>query len=219
MARALRLNGVDLPATLDAILTTVLVTVPRAEHAGLILLRRGGFVTQTTIGKPAEVLDAFQQNMGVGPCIDAAREQSVIRTEDSDTETRWPAFTRRAEALGVSSMLCVPLWVDAFCLGTLSLYSTRAAAFDDHDVRLTRLYATHAALSLADAQRASQLSTALHNRDVIGQARGLLIERYRVTSDQAFQRLSRASPLADVKLPAVACHLIETGELLGAPTG
>lgn len=219
LARALRLNVVDLPATLDAILTTVLDTVPRAEHAGLILLRRGDFVTQTTIGKPAEVLDALQQDIGVGPCIDAAREQSVIRIQDTDTETRWPAFTDRAEALGVSSMLCVPLWVDSSCLGTLSLYSMRVAAFDDHDMHLTRLYATHAALALADAQRASQLSTALRNRDVIGQAKGILIERHRMTSEQAFERLSRASQAANVKLADIARHLIETGELLGAPTG
>lgn len=218
LARALRLNVVDLPATLDAILATVLETVPTAEYAGLILLRRGDFVTQTTIGEPAEVLDALQHDIGIGPCIDAARQQSVIGIDDTSTETRWPAFTERAEELGVSSMLCVPLWVDTFCLGTLSLYSTRSAAFNDHDVRLTRLYATHAALALADAQRASQLSTALHNRDVIGQAKGILIERYRVTSDQAFERLSRASQLANVKLAVVAGHLIETGELLGAST-
>jgi transcriptional regulator with GAF, ATPase, and Fis domain len=219
LARALRLNVVDLPATLDAILETVLETVRIAEYAGLILLRRGNFVTQTTLGKPAEVLDALQHDLGVGPCIDAARQQSVLSIDDTRTETRWPVFTARANELGVSSMLCVPLWVDTFCLGTLSLYSTQQAGFDDHALRLTRLYATHAALALADAQRATQLSTALHNRDVIGQAKGILIERHRITSDQAFQWLSLASQAANLKLAAVADHLIETGELLGASAG
>lgn len=219
LARALRLNAVELSATLDAIVSTVLDTLPAAEHAGLILLRRGEFVTQTAIGEPPQVLDALQHDIGTGPCIDAARQQSAVHLRDTGTETRWPVFIDRAIALGVSSMLCVPLWVDTSCLGTLSLYSSRSAAFTDHDLRLTQLYATHAALALADAQRTAQLSAALHNRDVIGQAKGILIERHRLTPDQAFQALSRASQSANKKLTAIAQHLVETGELLGASAG
>jgi len=149
-------------------------------------------------------------------CVRAAREQTVIYVGDTAHDARWPEFGARAAALGVHSMLCVALSVDENCLGTLSLYSEATEAFNEHDVQLTQLYATHAALALSDAQRTSQLVGALKNRDLIGQAKGILMERLRVTPDEAFHSLSAASQAANRKLIAVAQHLVDTGELLGA---
>ena len=114
-------------------------------------------------------------------------------------------------------MVCVPLHVHEQCLGTLSLYSERAAAFNSHDERVTTLFATLAAIALAEAQRTDQLHTALANRDIIGQAKGILMERHRITSDTAFSYLSKASQDVNMKLTAVARHLVETGELVNAP--
>ena len=76
------------------------------------------------------------------------------------------------------------------------------------------LFATLAAIALAEAQRTDQLHTALDNRDVIGQAKGILMERHRITADVAFGYLSQASQSVNSKLAAVARHLVETGELL-----
>jgi GAF domain-containing protein len=121
-----------------------------------------------------------------------------------------------AVALGVRSMMCVPLRVHERVLGALSLYSDRPAAFTSHDEQVIRLYATLAAIALAEAQRTDQLHTALASRDVIGQAKGILMERHRVSAETAFGLLSRASQDANMRLPAVARHLAETGELLGA---
>ena len=132
-------------------------------------------------------------------------------------ESRWPEFAAEAESLGVCSMLCVPLRVHEQCLGTLSLYSERVTAFTDHDERVTTLFATLAAIALAEAQRTDQLHTALANRDVIGQAKGILMERHRITADAAFSYLSQASQDVNMKLTSVARHLVETGELLSVP--
>ena len=159
-------------------------------------------------------LDQLQQKLNDGPCIDAAEQQALIHIPDTHRESRWPEFAAEAENLGVCSMLCVPLQVHEQCLGTLSLYSERVTAFTSHDEQVTTLFATLAAIALAEAQRTDQLHAALANRDVIGQAKGILMERNRITADAAFGYLARASQDVNMKLAAVARHLVETGELL-----
>jgi AmiR/NasT family two-component response regulator len=112
-------------------------------------------------------------------------------------------------------MLCVPLWVHERCLGALSLYAGEAAAFSDLHERVATLLATFAALALAEAKRADQMHDALGNRDVIGQAKGILMERYGVTADAAFGVLSRVSQAENMKLAEIARRLAETGQLPG----
>jgi GAF domain-containing protein len=109
------------------------------------------------------------------------------------------------------------LWVDERCLGTLSLYGEQPAAFTSQDERITTLFATLAALALAEAQRTDQLRTALDNRDLIGQAKGILMQRDGITAEAAFALLSRASQHTNTRLVDVARHLAETGELAGVP--
>lgn len=216
LARALHLKNAELQPTLDAIVAHAVQTIEPAEDAGLILLVGGRLVPQATVGEPPHVLDEQQQQTASGPCIDAARDQSVITIDNTLTDPRWPDFAELAADLGVASMLCVPLWVDELRLGTLSLYAHKPDAFAPAHRQLTDLYATHAALALADAQRTAQLQHALRNRDVIGQAKGILVERMRITGLDAFGCLSDASQRTNLKLVAVAQHLVDTGELLGS---
>ena len=107
-------------------------------------------------------------------------------------------------------MLFISLCVYERWLGTLTLHS--APLCTGHDEQITMLFAT-----LAEAQRTDQLHTALGNRDLIGQATGILMQRHRMTADAAFGYPSQASQDVNMKLTAVAQHLVETGELLGAP--
>jgi len=215
LARAVHVKNAELQPTLDAIVSTAVRTIGSAQYAGLILLVRGELVPQATVGEPPHALDVLQQELGCGPCIDAAREQAVIRVDDAATDQRWPVlFAERATELGVASMLCVPLRVDEPRLGTLSLYSRERAAFSEHDLQLTCLFATHAALALSDAQRTEQLHGALRNRDLIGQAKGVLMERRRITAEDAFRQLAQVSQDANIKVTTVARHLVDTGELL-----
>jgi ANTAR domain len=115
-------------------------------------------------------------------------------------------------------MLCVPLWVDERGLGALSLYADQPAAFGDPHERVTILLATFAALALAEAQRADQMHDALGNRDVIGQAKGILMERHGVGADAAFSVLSRVSQSENMKLAEIARPFVETGKLPGVPS-
>jgi GAF domain-containing protein len=213
LARALRVPQADLQATLDAIARTAVQTIGPAKYAGVNLYEQGKFVPQTVVGEPPQILDVLQQETGIGPCIDASRGQVTIRAGDMTTETRWPEYVERALALGVASMLCVPLYVDDQQLGSVSLYGTDRGAFSLADEYVARLFATQAALALADAHRAGQLRHALSTRDVIGQAKGILMERHRITANEAFRMLSEASQRSNRKLADVARTLAETGAL------
>jgi GAF domain-containing protein len=213
LGRALRVPEADLPGTLDGIARIAVQTIGPAKYAGVNLYDHGKFVPQSVAGEPPLVLDVLQQGTGIGPCIDAARGQVTIRVDEMATETRWPAYVEQALALGVASMLCVPLYVDDQQLGSVSLYATDRAAFSLADEYVARLFATQAALALAEARRAGQLRHALSNRDVIGQAKGILMERHRITADEAFRILSEASQRSNRKLADVARALTETGIL------
>ncbi len=213
LRRALHVQDAELRSTLDAVAAEAVRTIDPAAYCGVNLLVRGKFVPQATFGVPPEKLDAFQQANGTGPCVDSARDQSVVLSVATVTEDRWGEFGALAAGLGVQSMLCVPLRVDDNQLGSLSLYGTSPSAFGPRDETVARLFALHAAIAIADSQRVTNLQAALRSRDVIGQAKGILMERRRITADQAFAVLTHASQQANRKLVDIAEKFVLTGEL------
>jgi GAF domain-containing protein len=216
LARALHVKNAELQPTLEAIVSTATRMLSPALHAGLTVFSRGEFTPRASTGEVPLLLDRLQQELGDGPCISAARDQTIFRIEDTGRNERWPQFSAEAARLNVRSMLCVPLWIDERSLGALSLYASQVAAFTDLHERVTTLLATFAALALAEAQRAGQLHDALSNRDIIGQAKGILMERHSLTADAAFSVLSRISQAGNMKLAEIARHLVQTGKLPGA---
>ncbi len=162
----------------------------------------------------AAQVDGLQNETGQGPCLDAMYEHQTVHVPDMESETRWPKFARRAAEAGVGSMLCFQLYVEGDNLGALNLYSVRPHAFTDESRHAGLLVAAHAAVAFAEALKVEQLAEALTTRDLIGQAKGILIERYKITGEQAFSILDRASSRANEKLRSVAEHLVVTGEIL-----
>jgi GAF domain-containing protein len=215
LARALHVKNAELEPTLEAIASTAVTMLSPARYAALTILSRGELIPRASTGETPLLLDRLQQELGDGPCIHAAKYQSVFRIEDTGEDDRWPEFCAEAARLEVRSMLCMPLWIDERGLGALSLYADQPAAFSDPHERVAVLLATFAALALAEAQRADQMHDALGNRDVIGQAKGILMERHRVTADAAFGVLSRVSQAENMKLAEIARHFVETGQLPG----
>lgn len=211
LSRALHVKEAHLAGTLHAVLTSATAVIRSATDAGLNLFVHGRLQPQATLGAASAQLDELQQRTGAGPCIEASRDQVTVAITDLANDRRWPEFAAAATALGMCSMLCVPLSVNDEMLGSLSLYGAVPAAFDPSAKRLAELYATHAALALAEARRTDQLRRALANRDVIGQAKGVLMERHRITSDEAFERLKAASHRLNRKLVDVAETLAATG--------
>jgi GAF domain-containing protein len=160
---------------------------------------------------PARV-DAVMSEFGEGPCLDALVHRRIVRVDDMRRETRWQRFAPRAAALGALSMLAFPMFVMDDSLCALNLYSDEADAFTDESEHVGRLLAAHAAVAYSGAQRAENLLAAIETRDLIGQAVGLLMERYSITSNRSFDTLVRFSRQTNRKLRDVAAELVRDAE-------
>ena len=110
-------------------------------------------------------------------------------------------------------MMCFQLFVVGDQLGAMNLYSRTPHAFDGESEEIGQLLAGHAAIALAGAEHENNLRAGIANRDLIGQAKGILMERYRLTADQAFTALARVSQDLNRKLVDIARELVETGAL------
>jgi GAF domain-containing protein len=205
-------EGVD--QTLQAIVDAAVGTIPGAQYAGLsVVERRRKISTRAGTAELVFQVDQVQYDTGQGPCLSATYEQQTVHLPDMTTEHRWPDFTRRITELGVLSMLSFRLYVQGDNLGALNLYSADKEAFDTDSEHVGLLFASHAAVAMSGAKQQEDLSKAIAARDVIGQAKGILMERHKLTADQAFTLLTRASQHTNTKLIDMARSLTDTGEL------
>jgi GAF domain-containing protein len=205
--------------TLRTICTLAVETADGCEHAGVSLLRGEVFETPASTGEVPRLVDLLQSETGEGPCVDAVRDHAAVHVDDLATDDRWPAFGPRAvDRTGVRSVLTCRLFVESDTIGALSLYSTQPRAFDDDVVRYGVVFAAHAAIALSGAQRLEGQEMAIRSRDVIGQAKGILMARQGVSEDRAFDMLRRASQRLNVKLRDVAQRIAsDTGAGPSAP--
>ena len=216
VARALRAER-SVQATLDRIVHLAVDTIDGCDHACVSLVRRDGITTPAANDEVGPKVDDIQYEASEGPCLDAIREHAVFVTDDLSQEDRWPNFSKRvAEATGVHSALSYRLFVEEDTLGALNLYSKDTAAYDEEDKAVGSIFAAHAAVALSAALNQQQLEEAVASRDVIGQAKGILMARQQVSADEAFEMLRRASQRLNVKLRDVAKRVAATGT---APPG
>lgn len=188
--------------------------VPDVRDVGVAVRGRGGMLAcaaHTT--ETAARIDGAQIRMGEGPCIDAVAGADIVVLPDAVTETRWPRFVREAADHGVRASMSVRL-TSACPAGALNLHVTRRALVDRaaraRAERRARTFALYASIALAGTDRVENLEKALASRDVIGQAKGILMHRYGVDADEAFTRLRRASQTTNMKLRDVAGWLAAT---------
>jgi GAF domain-containing protein len=216
LVRTMRVQANDADDLVSRIVSEAVRLVPPARHAGVIVTDPDkNLRTVFASDLVPQQLDALQMQMGTGPCLTAARKQIVVRMHDVAADTRWAEFRRAACSCDVGSMLCVPLYIDDQLLGTLSLYGARPDAFRDGAEPIARLLATVAAVALADSFQRERIERALRNRDLIGQAKGILMSRHGVPADAAFELLREHSQRTNCKLVAVAEMVVETGMLDG----
>lgn len=213
LARAMQ-GAEGVQSTLEAIVGAAVSTVPGAEYASLSAVRgRREVVTVASTGELARAVDQAQYDAGEGPCLDALYDRAAVRMPDLTVESRWPAFVTRARQLAVGSLLAVQLYVEGDDLAALNMQSREAHAFTDESEHIARLFAAHAAVALAGAEQREHLTTALNSRDTTGQAKGILMERHKVTAPQAFAMLVRVSSRTNRRLVDIADQLATTGSL------
>jgi transcriptional regulator with GAF, ATPase, and Fis domain len=200
--------------TLQAIVEAAVGTVPGAQYAALsVVEHRREVHTRAGTADVVFAVDQVQYDTGEGPCLSAVYEQQTVSVPDMSAEARWPKFTGRTAELGVLSMLSFQLYVQQDNLGALNLYSEQKNAFNADSEHIGLLFASHAAVAMSGAQEQEHLQKAISARDLIGQAKGILMERHKLTADQAFSVLIRASQQTNTKLIDVARALTDTGEL------
>jgi GAF domain-containing protein len=213
LARELQAD-VTQEALLAHIVRAVVTEVPGAECAGITLVTGEQVSTAVASNELVKRIDRVQYKADEGPCLDAARRHETVRSDDLRAETRWMRFAQQAADLGVLSILSIQLFVEAESFGALNIYSGKAAAFSQESESTGILLASHAALAMIAARREAGLLTAIDTRDLIGQAKGILIERYKITGVEAFGLLVASSQAVNRKLRDIAEHLVVTGELL-----
>ncbi|MBM9469116.1 GAF and ANTAR domain-containing protein [Nakamurella leprariae] len=211
LARSLEAEP-DLDETLQRIVRAAVDNIPGAAHAGVMLIEKRTITTPAGSSDLVERVDQAQYDTDQGPCLDAIRDDATVRVEDMSAEQRWPQFAQRAAELGVRSMLSFQLFVRDRDLGALNLYAEEPHAFDNEAEQVGLLLASHAAIAMMGAQQQHHMRSALANRDLIGQAKGVLMERYKITADRAFALLVRASQESNAKLHDVARQVTETGQ-------
>lgn len=204
----------DTGAMLDGVVAAAVQIIPGATDASisLVVARRQIVSPNRTSDLPGRV-DAIQTETAQGPCLDAAYEHQTVKVPDMRHERRWPLFARRAYEAGAGSMLSFQLYVQGDTLGALNLYNPEPDGFDEESEQVGLLFASHAAVAFADARKLDHLDRAVASRDLIGQAKGMLMERYKIDGDGAFRVLARISQSTNRPLRDVAAELVDTGRL------
>ena len=212
----------DLAEVLAEIVAVSRRAVPGSEATSITLIRDDRAFTAAFDGQMAMDADEMQYERGYGPCLDAGRAGELFIIDDMTAEERWPDYTRSAAERGIGSSLSVPLPFQGASIGALNNYSSKPHAFGETDVALGEEAAAFVAIAVANAEAAARatedavnMRQAMVSRAVIEQAKGILMERYKVTAEQAFTLLTHASQRSNVKLRDVAEELTATGVLRG----
>ncbi len=204
-----------MPLSLDAVLngvtSTVLEVIPGAEVAGFLLFTKAGkYETQAATSDLMYQIDNLQVEYGEGPCVEAALDELIVRTDDFRTEQRWPRYCAEVAKLGLRSALSFKLYTSQRNAGALNIFSTKPNAFGPDDEGVGQVLAAHAAAAILAGRQGEQLKSALSSRDLIGQAKGVIMERFNVDAVRAFEMLRELSQSANVKLVDIAQQVIDT---------
>jgi ANTAR domain/GAF domain len=209
--------------TLQQIVDLAVVSIAGCDAAGIFLVEDEQIHTMA-FSDPAVVdLDRLQYETDEGPCLDAVSERRTFYARDLSDDPRWPRFGPAAAAMGFRGLLACPLSITRR-VSALNLYARLPDAYSTIDRGTGEIFGTLGGIALGSAEerdredeKATNLLEALRTREIIGQAQGILMERERLTSEQAFDLLRRASQHMNIKLREIAQMLVETGET--PPTG
>jgi GAF domain-containing protein len=215
--------GRELDDVLSEIVQIARRAMPGSDASSITLIRDERGFTAAYDGQLALDADELQYERGYGPCLDAGRSGEVFIVSDMHSEERWPDYARNGAEMGVRSSLSMPLPFQGSTIGALNNSAGRPEAFGDGEVAVAEEVAAFVAIAVANAEASARatddvanMRRAMVSRSVIEQAKGILMERYKITSDQAFTLLTHASQRSNVKLRDVAEQLTTTGVLRGS---
>jgi len=203
------------PRSVEDVLSDVTVMakelIPGVDTGGVLMVGRNGkFESLAGLTELPHELDELQMRFEEGPCLQAAVDDMIVRTDDFRTEQRWPKYAPAVVELGVLSGLSVKLYTAERTAGALNLFAFKPNAFDGDDETVATILAAHAAAAILASRQGEQLQSALSTRDRIGQAKGIIMERYGIDDVAAFEMLRRLSQDSNVRLTDIAQRVIDT---------
>lgn len=209
LARTVALQSVD--DVLTDVTSAALELIPEADTAGILLVgKNSSFESLAATSDLPHKLDEIQMKYDEGPCRQAALEDVVVRTDDFRNEPRWPRYSPAALELGVLSGLSFKLYTADRTAGALNLFSHHPNVWSSEAETIGSALAAHAAAAILASRQTEQLYSALSTRDRIGQAKGIIMERFNIDAVQAFALLRKLSPDSNTRLVDVADGVIET---------
>ncbi|WP_422747832.1 GAF and ANTAR domain-containing protein [Mycobacterium sp. WMMD1722] len=208
----------ELHGRLDADADTVIaelvehaaVEIPGAEYAGVTITRDDRRIdTPAATDKWPILLDEIQQRHREGPCLSAAWEERLVHVADLEQDDRFPLYRRDAvEQTPIRSIMAFQMFIAGETMGALNVYAEQPNAFGPQTREIGRIFAVHSSVAWKSARRVEQFQQALSSRDVIGQAKGMVMERYAVDAVQAFELLRKLSQDSNVPLIRIATDLV-----------
>ena len=185
------------------------------SYAGVVLTLRGKLEIAAVTDPLVTEIYQLQSDIGEGPMLTALGEGIVVHVPEVKAEKRWPAWAARLTQDRVGSALHVPMWANEQLIGVLSLFNTEPNAFTADDEAIAHILARHASVAVASARDGETMAAAVDARKLVGQAMGILMERFDLDETRAFEILKRYSQQNNLKLRDVAQELIDTRKLRG----
>jgi len=203
----------DLEATLARLVDSAAAVIG-CDSAGVIMSRKGTQFDAVSASDPiAEKADMLQVEWHQGPALAAVADARTTLVCDAARDPRWPLWAAGMRDLHLGSALAVRLWTSQSTLGALTMYASAPGRFDSDALAVAEILGRHASIALATARREQSLWQAIDARKLIGQAQGILMERFDLDDPRAFEVLRRYSQDTNTKLNQVARTLVRTRTL------
>ncbi len=206
-----------LDSVLQRVVQLTCATVPGCDSAGVTLIGKSRLSTAAATDEFTLKIDRDQYENREGPCLQAVSTADVVVVEDISQDPRWPTFAQQARKNGLGSALSLPLEVRNKTFGSLNLYSRSPASFSDESQIVGKVFATQAATAILNAyvyasalKVVDQLKEAMKTREVIGEAKGIVMAQEDVNEEEAFEMLKRISQNTNVKLREIAQKIVDT---------
>jgi GAF domain-containing protein len=209
-------SSATLAETVERAVRMCVDLIDACDMAGVSVIDSTRVRTLAASSDQLRAIDDLQFELREGPCYDALRREEPVTTNDLATDERWPHWgSLVSERTGVHASMSYRLFTSRDALGSLNMYSALPAAFGHQDAVQGYVLAAHAAAAIAASRKEAQLTQALESRTLIGQATGILMERFSLDPEAAFGVLRRISQTNNIKVATLAGDLVAHGRLPG----
>lgn len=194
--------------TRDAVMRRVseyAVEILGADDAGILMMEgRQQLVTPAATSPLVDRVHQMQADLGEGPCLDAIAGRATHLANDVANDPRWPVWGPAAAEIGIASAVGVRIATRDRGYGSLNVFSKSRDAFTETSAEIVEMLAAHVTAAIAASHREEGLMTALETRTIIGQAQGILMQKFGIDADTAFSYLRRMSQHENVRLTVLA---------------